>query len=399
MKSDVLRLTSRLKRIANFPAFRSSVEAVKSFYGEKEISSQRIVQVILADLGLCVQVLRAANSAFFNPLNLPMSNVSRAAILLGFEQLKKVALGAPILEQDQLKEDFVREYALSLLTAHLASCSEKDEKQAEEIYLTALFRRVTRLLLLHYAPDTYQELLSLPRPRRLELLLLLGERLLKYWNLPEPTLRALEGRELQRHQSKNLQDILIAERLALSLLNGHGLAGWKRLVDSPKKILQAFKKLKEKLFVLPLPLQEALKDWTKLDETSFENAFSLEGEWACSLHEVLPLLKGIVAAASEELNATGKLFYLEEDRLEDADGEELSPEAQKFFSKILQEKKIYQNQGEPAFMYLPLSFNGKAPFLLRFKRESPFSERESFALRFLSRVLSRLLEAQNVLIS
>ncbi len=399
MKSTILRLTNRLKRTANFPAFRSSVETLSSFYSEQEISPERIVQLILGDLGLCVQVLRAANSAFFNPFKVSLQTISRAAVLLGFDQLKEIARSAPTIDNEELGDTFVHEYALSLLTAHLASATEKDEKLAEELYIAAFFRRFARLVLLHHAPETYDALLSLPKLSRLELFLLLAERLLKYWNLPSGTLLALEGRELQKHNGKSLKNIIIAEHLALSLLKKRGLWGWKRLVESPKNLINAFQRLDKKLYALPIKLQNLLKGWTNIDENSLEKELSAAGENACSLQEILPLLKGLVTAAAKEIKASGKLFYLEEDRWEDVDGEALSPEAQKFFFKVLCKKNFYKTEGTPAFVYLPIHFKKMTPFLIRFKRPQPFSEEELSSLRFLSRILGRLFESQNIFFS
>ena len=133
LKTRIIRLTNKLKRTANFPAFQTTIEGLRSFYSEIEISPERIVNVILADIGLCVQVLRAANSAFFNPLSFPMNTVSRAAVLLGFDNLKQIASSSPILEEKFLEdEDFLREYALALVSAHLAFKAAEKKKTAVE---------------------------------------------------------------------------------------------------------------------------------------------------------------------------------------------------------------------------------------------------------------------------
>ena len=390
LKTRIIRLTNKLKRTANFPAFQTTIEGLRSFYSEIEISPERIVNVILADIGLCVQVLRAANSAFFNPLSFPMNTVSRAAVLLGFDNLKQIASSSPILEEKFLEdEDFLREYALALVSAHLAfKAAEKKKLVPEEAYLAALFRPLARLMLLMKAPILYHELLNLSQTRRKELFLLLGKRLAKHWNLPSPILDGLEGQEYEVRKQK-LPFYPLCERLALSLLEEGVLHGWQHLFDSPEGILQAFEELKKKLLFLPVRLREALSDWINVDDGAFESE-SLPQEGVLYLpRETLRLAQKMLSAMAKETRARGRLFYLEEERLESPE-EPLSPEAEKFLLELLRRERSYLAP-EKTHLYLPLRFGEVPAILLSLKRKEPFSSEELSNLEFLRRILETFL--------
>jgi len=321
-----------------------------------------------------------------------MNTLSRAAVLLGFDNLKQIARSAPRLEDDLLREEnFLREYALGLITAHLAgAAAEKKAASAEEVYLAGLFRRLARLLLIIYSPRTYHEIRRLSEARQRELFLLVGERLAKHWNLPTPVLQGLEGREKIKHQGNVLRLVILAEKLALSLLEEGLLPGWQRLFDSPQAVKQALEELKRKLPYLPPTLKDALGDWLNVDESAFEVELPPEGEDLFYLpREVLTLSQRALKALCEEIEAEGKLFYLEDNHLEGLE-EELSPEAERFLLEILRKGDLYRGSGAEEFVYLPLSFGGKPAVLLGLKRREPFSEKELYGLKLLQRTLESL---------
>ncbi len=369
------------------------MEAVSTFYSEVEVSPERIVRVISADLGLCIQVLKAANSAYFNPLSLPMNTISRAAVLLGFDNLKQIALSAPKLEEKTLKqESFLREYALSLLTAHLAEgAAEKRSINAEEAYLTGLFRRLGRLILLIYSPRTYREINSLSEARQKELFLLVGERMARHWNLPSQLLEGLEGREKLKRQGRLLRLVILAEKIALSLLEEGLLYGWQRLFDSPQRVKLALENLKEKLPYLPPPLRDALSDWLQIDQSAFETEAPPEEDIFYLPREAISLVRRAMKALSEEMEAEGKVFYLEDNHLESLDEEPPSPEAEKFLLEILRKGEVFRGSGAEEFVYLPLCFAGRPAILLGFKRREPFTEKEIYGLNLLKKTLEGLL--------
>ena len=367
------------------------MESLGSFYSEKEVSPERIVKVILADLGLCVQVLRAANSAYYNPLGFPMYTVSRAAVLLGFDNLKQMAQLASLLNEDYLQnEDFLREYALCLITAHLAEqASEKRGTPPEEAYLGGLFRRFARLMLIMKAPKIYEQILSLTPSRRKELLLLLGHRLARHWNLPSPILDGLEGQEHET-QKKEISFYPSCERLALSLLEEGVFLGWQRLFENPKKILKALEELKKKLPYLPPRLREALLDWTNIDEKAFLSEAPPEDQFFYLSRETLRLVQKINKVLNEELEAEGEIFFLDENGLESLEGRELSPETEKFLRQILLGKKIYFDESHH-LCYLPVFISEQPALLVKLKKKEPFSSEEVYGLNLVQKIIQGLL--------
>ncbi|MBI1196081.1 MAG: HDOD domain-containing protein, partial [Gammaproteobacteria bacterium] len=67
------------------PAFASTARVIAGEASRGDQSATELAEVIFQDASMTTRLLRAANSFFYNPGNTPISTVSRAIVLLGFE--------------------------------------------------------------------------------------------------------------------------------------------------------------------------------------------------------------------------------------------------------------------------------------------------------------------------
>ncbi len=384
MKAEILRLINRLKRVANFPVFRESVQKLRHFRTEVEATPERLVRIVLLDPGLCCQVLRAGNSVFFNPSGYPLKTISRAVVVIGFQNLKLLAESSPTVKDEVLERgNFSQEIAISILSAHLAAkAARKKGLPGEEAYLASLFKRLGRLILLLYAPSFYQKIRAQVPRRKKEFFHLVGERLAKQWNLPDNILQNLEGRELYIRPRKLGHLCLYADILAAGLVSGKGPLGWQNLFETPQEIEEVLKKLASTGGHLPRSILEnfAIKipAVEKPEETFVFGPFLPE--------EALNLSQKVLHTLCEEMSARGRLFYREGEKIFALEGKVDKEEKLKYF---LLKGEIINEDGQ---VYIPISFKGNPALILLLEKDSFLPPEEMRGLELVKRTLESLLE-------
>lgn len=161
----VERLIDKMQNQSNFPAVSQHIIAINS----KAVTSSRssaneLAALILKDYSLSSRLLKVANSAMFGDFSGKISTISRAVVLLGFEQVHLTATGLIFFEQlqDKASSHYIKEGILSsFLSGILARDLAKYYKcaEAEKYFLGAMFHNFGRLLTMYYFPDEYQNYL------------------------------------------------------------------------------------------------------------------------------------------------------------------------------------------------------------------------------------------------
>lgn len=121
---------------------------------------QELAHVILADVTLTQRLLKLANTLPYRAGSGPVTTVTRAIMLLGFNQVRACVVSLVLLDGllgggnvERLRGEFHR--------ALLAGCIAREllagagDEQAEEAAIAALFRSVGRLLVAVYAPAAF----------------------------------------------------------------------------------------------------------------------------------------------------------------------------------------------------------------------------------------------------
>jgi HD-like signal output (HDOD) protein len=121
-------------------------------------ATQELANAILADVSLTQRLLRLANTITYRTGPQPVTTVTRAIVLLGFNQVRTVTMSLVLLDGVLAGADPVRvrgEFHQALLAGCLARevLAATDAEEAEEASIAAMFRHVGRLLVAVYAPE------------------------------------------------------------------------------------------------------------------------------------------------------------------------------------------------------------------------------------------------------
>ncbi len=127
----------------DMPVFGKTVQEIMNVAGKKDSSLSELARVILEDPNMTARVLKLANAVQYNPLGNTISTISRAIILLGFEEVRSLSLTAALVDslvKGVNRERLIQELARSLHAATQAKHLSKElaGKPAEQIFIAAL---------------------------------------------------------------------------------------------------------------------------------------------------------------------------------------------------------------------------------------------------------------------
>ncbi len=161
--SPTARLLEELSAAKDFPALSEVVSQVNRIASSESSHADELTDAILRDLSLTNKLLRLVNSVHFGQFgHQPISTISRAVVILGFETVRDAALSLVLFDhlQDhaqaaELKSEAVESFFCGTLGRLLAG--RMGHREPEEAFISALFRNLGRLLIrLHFYPRSKQ---------------------------------------------------------------------------------------------------------------------------------------------------------------------------------------------------------------------------------------------------
>ena len=125
------------------PIFAQTVGEINRILATEEYSSLALTRIILQDPSMTAKVVKLANSVFYNPGGTPISTVSRAVVVLGFNAVQAICISIMVIEtmvKGRAKERVMRELARSIHAATQAKALYPGGRDAasEEIFVAAL---------------------------------------------------------------------------------------------------------------------------------------------------------------------------------------------------------------------------------------------------------------------
>lgn len=201
-------LLQKISQNEDLPALGRTVARVVQLTSSDDEAQSELTYFILSDVALTQKILRLANTVFYRTANsTPVTTVSRAIFVLGFDLIKTSALA--MLLVDRLSD---REHAHSvhaeLMQALYASVIGREMARkspyqgGEEAAIGALFKNLGRLLVAAHDHALYGKLIGLiatdglsPAQASMQVLGcsldMLAESVLQEWQIPHPIIRAL----------------------------------------------------------------------------------------------------------------------------------------------------------------------------------------------------------------
>ncbi|MGC9457605.1 MAG: HDOD domain-containing protein [Halothiobacillaceae bacterium] len=152
------KLLKKISANPDFPAFARTVQEVYRLVDDEFSSANELAAMILRDPALTNRMLRLANAAQYRHMGGPIQTVSRAVVLLGFDEVRSSALALSLFEHIKskrygqlLQSRFLQALHQAFLAQNLAN--QLGGLSPEEMFLCALFQDFGALLVYRHAQD------------------------------------------------------------------------------------------------------------------------------------------------------------------------------------------------------------------------------------------------------
>ncbi|WP_018994916.1 HDOD domain-containing protein [Thioalkalivibrio sp. ALJ2] len=154
----------RIRRKPDFPGVSAHIREITQCSGDSQQRSvAELSNAVLKDYATTQKLLRLANSPFYSNFGGNIRTVSRAVVLLGFEQVRTAALGLVLLENlkggsqsARLMQAMVQTLFSAMLARTLAR--QLGGVESEQAFVCALFHDIGRMLALYYLPEEADEI-------------------------------------------------------------------------------------------------------------------------------------------------------------------------------------------------------------------------------------------------
>ena len=129
------------------PVFAHTARSIAAVSGKIDTPVAELSHLILQDSSMTARVLRLANSVYYNPAGKTISTVSLAILMLGFNEVRSIALSIAMVDtilRGIQHEHVVEEMARSLHAAVQAKAIAKARgmQEIEEVFIAALLYRL-----------------------------------------------------------------------------------------------------------------------------------------------------------------------------------------------------------------------------------------------------------------
>ncbi len=159
INSTLQFLLRRMEHKKDFPTMSHQVvEISQKAKASGDNSANILSNAILKDYSLSSKLLRLVNSPSYGQYGGRISTVSRAVVILGFEEVRNAALGLMLLDhlKDKNQAENLKEACISsMISGSLAHgvAAKMNIKDKEEAYVCSMFHQLGKLLSIYYFPE------------------------------------------------------------------------------------------------------------------------------------------------------------------------------------------------------------------------------------------------------
>ena len=162
------KLEALISGLESLPSFSSLYADLMEELQSKDVSMEKVGNIISRDVAMTTKILQLVNSAFFG-VTQPVLSVHRAVIFLGLETIKALVLSIKIFSQ--FAPNNPEDFSLGRLLDHsftvgewakfIAQAENADQKIIDYATLAGMLHDVGKLILASKIPDEYETSLSL----------------------------------------------------------------------------------------------------------------------------------------------------------------------------------------------------------------------------------------------
>jgi HD-like signal output (HDOD) protein len=164
-RSDPAGLSGWVQKLGDsgMPVFAHTARGIAHIAESAESSAAQLARVVLQDAAMTAKLLRVANSPVFNPLGKPISTVSRAVVLLGFQEVRSICLSIAVVEsmlkgkqKDRVIEEMARSFHAAVQARSLAK--KRRDGSPEEVFIATLLSHLGDMAFWAFAGDSAVQL-------------------------------------------------------------------------------------------------------------------------------------------------------------------------------------------------------------------------------------------------
>jgi len=156
----------RAARKPDFPAVSRFISEINQKTGSRDQGDAgELGDVVLKDYALTSKLLRLVNSPVYGQYGGTIGTVSRAIVIMGFDQVRAAALSIAVFEHlqngeqaDVLKDAACSSFLSAMLSKELGNNDTSID--SEEAFIAGMFHRLGRHLTIYYFPEEYREILT-----------------------------------------------------------------------------------------------------------------------------------------------------------------------------------------------------------------------------------------------
>jgi HD-like signal output (HDOD) protein len=162
-KTALENLLAAMDAGGDFPALSRTITEINQAVGDENSRASKITEIILRDVSLTKKLLRLVNAAHYGSFgSQPISTISRAVVILGFNAVRNAAVSLMLFEHLQnhanvelLRGEAIDSFFRGVLGRMLSAGA--GVRDGEEAFISALFRDLGRLMArFHFYEQTEQ---------------------------------------------------------------------------------------------------------------------------------------------------------------------------------------------------------------------------------------------------
>ncbi len=157
-------LIAKIGQHSDFPLMSQTITLLNELKSSDDSSSAALSNIILKDYALTMKILKLVNSVGYLQFG-EVTTISRAIMLLGFENIRNIAVTLLLFDQlggrstDKVKELLLRAVCSGVLAQKLAD--ETRSVNIEEAFICSLFHTFGTIMTAFYMPEKIDEIAQL----------------------------------------------------------------------------------------------------------------------------------------------------------------------------------------------------------------------------------------------
>jgi eukaryotic-like serine/threonine-protein kinase len=254
------RALLRVSRTRDFPTISKYVIEINQKLSESCIqsSASELANIILKDYALTNKLLKLVNSAFYGFVAGRVTTITRAVVLLGYDNVRMAAISLVLFEHFKgkssmrdLKDATIGSFWCGLLAKEIAKMQYMIDP--EEAFICALLHQLGKLLAIYHMPDEYRDIkyrVSQQGEKEMKAVkqvlgvsyMALGIAVAKQWNFPEgifKTMASLSAEDLE-DKSKHIDPLCALSSFTNALFRIINEVRWDRRDAAMRSLLDRY---------------------------------------------------------------------------------------------------------------------------------------------------------------